>query len=53
MVRSLWERTIIFRRSGFVKAQNEKILPKIRQDFIFGDPERTRTVDLQRDRLAC
>ena len=20
---------------------------------IFGDPERTRTVDLQRDRLAC
>ncbi len=22
-------------------------------DFFFGDPERTRTVDLQRDRLAC
>ena len=22
-------------------------------DAIFGDPERTRTVDLQRDRLAC
>ena len=22
-------------------------------DFSFGDPERTRTVDLQRDRLAC
>ena len=21
--------------------------------FFFGDPERTRTVDLQRDRLAC
>ena len=21
--------------------------------FLFGDPERTRTVDLQRDRLAC
>ena len=23
------------------------------QDAIYGDPERTRTVDLQRDRLAC
>ena len=21
--------------------------------FFYGDPERTRTVDLQRDRLAC
>ena len=21
--------------------------------YLFGDPERTRTVDLQRDRLAC
>ena len=21
--------------------------------FLYGDPERTRTVDLQRDRLAC
>ena len=24
-----------------------------RDEFFFGDPERTRTVDLQRDRLAC
>ena len=25
----------------------------IQTDDFFGDPERTRTVDLQRDRLAC
>ena len=31
---------------------NKKIaIPK--DDYFFGDPERTRTVDLQRDRLAC
>ena len=24
-----------------------------KDDIFFGDPERTRTVDLQRDRLAC
>ena len=26
---------------------------KLSTDALFGDPERTRTVDLQRDRLAC
>ena len=26
---------------------------KLCSDAIYGDPERTRTVDLQRDRLAC
>ena len=26
---------------------------KLCSDALYGDPERTRTVDLQRDRLAC
>ena len=29
----------------------KEVIPK--DDFFFGDLERTRTVDLQRDRLAC
>ena len=32
---------------------NEKRSHPQRDDFFFGDLERTRTVDLQRDRLAC
>ena len=37
----------------------ESVLPDSKKEttrmggFFFGDPERTRTVDLQRDRLAC
>ena len=41
-------------RAGFrVRSLHKKRSHPEWDDFFFGDPERTRTVDLQRDRLAC
>ena len=37
-----------------VRSKAKQIIPILSDgDYLFGDPERTRTVDLQRDRLAC
>ena len=33
--------------------EQSKLCSKHADAYLFGDPERTRTVDLQRDRLAC
>ena len=44
-------RTVAFRFSSPSEDKKEK--PSYWMAFFFGDPERTRTVDLQRDRLAC
>ena len=41
----------LFFESVFLELPKRK--PPLWGGFLFGDPERTRTVDLQRDRLAC
>lgn len=38
--------------TGNIRIEQEKLFCLSTKE-LFGDPERTRTVDLQRDRLAC
>ena len=39
--------------NGYFEDKRRKIGSHLANTADFGDPERTRTVDLQRDRLAC